>query len=224
MGGYKVTVVDQQPHRLEYPMFTDPDGIIDIFTGTDLPFNHAPWLWNHTDQFFVMGTVHEATDINLGVPSYAGLEKVSDLVSAKDDLTDEVLSLDEKICPACRKQGQDFADSLGWTMRQATPEDFLSEVQERMGNNEKFAVSWYVPSYIQASASGVMNFKGDVEPWSRHNIGKVVARFDSADKLTADARNFLSSAFIGNDAIQEMDVAVHGGADPKSAADAWIEE
>jgi len=221
--GYTVDVHDQESHHDMYPRFVA--GEIDVVTGTDLPYNHAPWLWNHTDQFFVMGTVNEATDINLGVPSYAGIEKVSDLVSAKDDFTNEVLSLDERTCPACRKQGQDFADSLGWTMRQVNPTDFLSEVQERMGKNEKFAVSWYVPSYIQVMASGLVNLGGDVEPWSRHNSGKVVARYDSAnDKLTGDASNFLASAFVGNDAIQKMDVRVSvEGLTPKAAADEWIE-
>merc|ERR1712070_585808 len=66
---------------------------------------------------------------------------------------------------------------------------------------------------------------GDVEPWSRHNIGKTICRFDSADKLTTEARNFLASAFLGNDATQQMDIKIsRDGMEPKAAADTWIEE
>jgi hypothetical protein len=205
-----------------YPKFVA--GEIDMVTGTDLPYNHAPWLWNHTDQFVVMGTVNEATDIVLGVPSSAGPKSVSELVSAKDDFTPEILSLDEDTCPACVKQGQDFADSLGFTMRQVTPTEFQAEVAERVSKDEKFVVSWYVPCYLQVLVSGIVNLVGDVEPWSRHNAGKIVIRRDRLDKLDDDARNFLASAFIGNDAIQQMDVWVNRDSMSElDAAQMWIE-
>lgn len=221
--GYTVDVNDQLPHRDMYPKFVA--GEIDLVTGTDLPYNHAPWLWNHTDQFFVVGTVNEATDIVLGVPSTAGPTSVSELVSAKDDFTKEVLSLDENTCPACVKMGQDFADSLGFTMRQVTPTEFQSEVHERVGKNEKFVVSWYVPCYLQALVSGLVNLAGDVEPWNHHNAGKIIIRRDRLDKLDSEARNFLGAAFVGNDAIQQMDVLVNrDGMEESAAADAWIQD
>jgi ABC-type proline/glycine betaine transport system substrate-binding protein len=220
--GYTVDIMDQMPHREMYPKFVA--GEIDLVTGTDLPFNHAPWLWNHTDQFVVMGTVNEATDIVLGVPSTAGPKSVSDLVSAKADFTNEILSLDEDTCPACVKQGQDFADSLGFTMRQVNPTEFQTEVADRVGKDEKFIVSWYVPCYLQALVSGMVNLAGDVEPWSRHNAGKVVIRRDRLSKLDDEARNFLGAAFVGNDAIQEMDVSVNRDNMTESdAAQQWIE-
>jgi len=219
--GYTVDVVDQMPHRDMYPKFVA--GEIDLVTGTDLPYNHAPWLWNHTDQFVVMGTVNEATDIVLGVPSTAGPKSVSEMVSAKDDFTSEVLSLDEDTCPACVKMGQDFADSLGFTMRQVTPTEFQSEVAERVSKNEKFVVSWYVPCYLQALVSGIVNLAGDVEPWNHHNAGKIVIRRDRLNKLDDAARNFLGAAFVGNDAIQQMDVKVNRDSMSESdAAEQWI--
>jgi len=221
--GYTVDIMDQMPHRDMYPKFIAGD--IDLVTGTDLPFNHAPWLWNHTDQFHVIGTVNEATDIVLGVPSNAGPTSVSELKSAKDDFTTEILSLDEDTCPACVSQGQDFADSLGFTMRQVTPTDFQSEVADRVGKGEKFIVSWYVPSYLQALVTGITNLVGDEEPWSRHNVGKVIMRRDRMHKLDEDARNFLGAAFVGNDAIQEMDVSVNrDGMSEEAAAQKWINE
>lgn len=221
--GYTVTVMDQQPHRDMYPRFVA--GEIDVVTGSDLPYNHATWLWNHTDQFFVMGTVNEATDILLGVPTYAGATKVSEFLDAKDDFHNEVLSLSTANCPICVKQGQDLADSLGWSLRELEPEEFQSEVAERISKQEKFVVSWYNPSYVQALVTGMQNLKGDVEPWTRHNIGKTICRFDSADKLTTEARNFLAAAFLGNDDIQQMDIKINiDGMEPKAAADAWIEE
>jgi ABC-type proline/glycine betaine transport system substrate-binding protein len=221
--GYTVDVVDQMPHRDMYPKFVA--GEIDLVTGTDLPYNHAPWLWNHTDQFSVMGTVNEATDIVLGAPSAAGLTSVSDLMSAKDDFTHEILSLDEDTCPACVDLGQQFADSLGWTMRQVTPTEFQSEVADRVSKNEKFVVSWYVPCYLQALVSGLVNLGGDVAPWNRHNAGKVVIRRDRMNKLDDEARNFLGAAFIGNDAIQQMDVKVNRDSMSEiDAAQQWIED
>merc|ERR1712224_327923 len=45
--------------------------------------------------------------------------------------------------------GKQLGARQGWTMRQVTPTDFLSDVQERICNKEKSAVSWHVPSYIQ---------------------------------------------------------------------------
>jgi ABC-type proline/glycine betaine transport system substrate-binding protein len=221
--GYTVDVVDQMPHRDMYPKFVAGD--IDLVTGTDLPFNHAPWLWNHTDQFHVIGTVNEATDIVLAVPSTAGPTSVSELLSAKDDFTNEVLSLDEDTCPACVKQGRDFAASLNWTMREVTPTEFQSEVADRVSKNDKFVVSWYVPCYLQALVSGLVNLAGDVAPWDHHNVGKIVIRRDRMDKLDDEARNFLGAAFVGNDAIQEMDVKVNvDGMTEKEAATQWIED
>jgi hypothetical protein len=206
-----------------YPKFVA--GEIDLVTGSDLPYNHAPWLWNHTDQFAVVGTVNEATDIVLGVPSYAGPTSVSELVSAKDDFATEVLSLDTDTCPQCVKQGQDFADSIGFTLREVTPAEFATEVQERTGKNEKFIVSWYVPCYLQVQVSGLVNLAGDVEPWNHHNEGKIIVRNDSLENMDSRTRNLLGAAFVGNAAIQQMDVKVHSdGLEPLAAADAWIQE
>jgi ABC-type proline/glycine betaine transport system substrate-binding protein len=222
-NGYTVDVVDNLPHRDMYPKFIA--GEIDLVTGSDLPYNHAPWLWNHTDQFVVLGTVNEATDIVLGVPSYAGPTSVSELVSAKDGFATEVLSLDTDTCPQCVKQGQDFADSLGFTLKEVTPTEFQSEVQRRMNNTEKFVVSWYVPCYLQALVSGLVNLDGDVEPWNHHNQGKIIVRDDSLEKLDTRTRNLLGASFVGNSAIQQMDVKVHSdGMTPQAAADAWIED
>merc|ERR1711934_831108 len=163
-------------------------------------------------------------DIVLGVPSAADPKSVSELVSAKDDFTNEILSLDEDTCPACVKMGQDFADSLGFTMRQVTPTEFQAEVAERVSKDEKFVVSWYVPSYLQALVSGLVNLAGDVAPWNRHNAGKIVIRRDRMNKLDDAARNFLGAAFVGNDAIQQMDVKVNRDSMQESdAAQQWIE-
>lgn len=161
---------------------------------------------------------------SLGCLHLPAQKSVTDLISAKEDFTHEILSLDEDTCPACVKQGQDFADSLGFTMRQVTPTEFQAEVAERVSKDEKFVVSWYVPSYLQALVSGLVNLVGDVEPWSRHNAGKIVIRRDRMDKLDDEARNFLASAFIGNDAIQQMDVSVNRDNMTESdAAQMWIE-
>jgi len=220
--GYTVEVVDNIPHREMYPKFVA--GEIDMVTGSDLPFNHAPWLWNHTDDFVVMGTVNEATDIVVGVPSYAGPSSVSELLSAKGDFTPELLSLDEDTCPACVSMGQDLADSLGFTLRQVTPSVFQEEVQARMGAKEKFALAWYVPCYLQAQISGIANLAGDVAPWSQHNAGKLIVRRDSLEKLDSETRALLGAMFIGNAAIQQMDVLVNrDGVEPSAAADSWIE-
>jgi len=44
-------------------------------------------------------------------------------------------------------------------------------------------------------------------------------------KLDEDARNFLGAAFVGNDAIQEMDVSVNrDGMSEEAAAQKWINE
>jgi ABC-type proline/glycine betaine transport system substrate-binding protein len=221
--GYTVDVVDQMPHRDMYPKCVA--GEIDLVTGTDLPYNHAPWLWNHTDQFVVMGTVNEATDIVVAVPSSAGTTSVSELMAHKDDFTPEILSLDEDTCPACVDLGQQFADKLGWTMRQVTPTEFQSEVADRVSKKEKFVVSWYVPCYLQALVSGLVNLAGDVAPWDRHNAGKVVIRKDRMNKLDDEARNFLGAAFVGNDAIQQMDVKVNRDSmSEMDAAQQWIED
>jgi ABC-type proline/glycine betaine transport system substrate-binding protein len=221
--GYTVDIMDQMPHREMYPKFVA--GEIDLVTGTDLPFNHAPWLWNHTDQFVVMGTVNEATDIVLAAPSAAGATSVSDFLAAKDDFANEVLSLDTDTCPQCVNQARDLAASLGWTMREVTPTEFQSEVAERVSKNEKFVVSWYVPCYLQALVSGLVNLAGDVAPWDNHNIGKIIVRRDRMDKLDDAARNFLGAAFVGNDAIQQMDVKVNkDGMSEADAAQEWIED
>lgn len=220
--GYTVYVHDQEPHRDMYPKFIA--GEIDMVTGSDMPFNHAPWLWNHTDVFSVMGTVNEATDIVVGVPSYTGISSVSELVKAKDEFTPELLSLDEDTCPQCVMMGQTLADSLGYTLREISPAAFQEEVTERMSKEEKFAVSWYVPSYLQVLMAGLTNLKGDVDPWTRHNAGKVIVRNNIIAKLDDKTRSLLGAVFVGNAAISEMDVMVHqNGMDPQAAAEAWIE-
>jgi len=221
--GYSVDVVDNIPHRDMYPKFVA--GEIDLVTGSDLPYNHAPWLWNHTDQFAVVGTVNQATDIVLGVPSYAGVSRVSELVSAKGDFATELLSLDLNTCPQCVRQGQDFADANGFTLTEVSPTEFQSEVEKRVGNNEKFVVSWYVPCYLEVQVSGLVNLVGDVEPWNHHNEGKVIVRNDVLDWLDSKTRNLLGAVFVGNEAIQQMDVKVNvDGLEPQAAADAWINE
>lgn len=223
MDIYTVDVVDNMPHRDMYPKFIA--GELDLVTGADLPYNHAPWLWNHTDQFAVLGTVNEATDIVLGIPSTAGPKSVSELVSAKDDFTNEVLSLDEDTCPACVKQGRSFADSLGWKMREVTPTEFQAEVVERVGKKERFVVSWYVPCYLQALVSGLVNLAGDLAPWSNHNVGKIIVRRDRMNKLDEAARTFLGAAFVGNGAIQQMDVKVNRDSVTEAdAAQQWIDD
>lgn len=219
--GYTVDVQDQQPHRDMYPRFIA--GEIDMVTGSDLPFNHAPWLWNHTDDFFVMGTVNEATDIVLGAPSYAGIGSVSELVNAKDEFTPELLSLDEDTCPQCVMMGQTFAESLGYTLREISPSAFQEEVRERTSKQEKFIVSWYVPSYLQVLMTSLTNLKGDVEPWTRHNSGKIIVRKDRMAKLDEATRALLGALFVGNAAISEMDVLVNeDGMEPREAARSWI--
>merc|ERR1711991_81233 len=132
--GYTVEVVDQYPHRDLYPKFIA--GEVDVVTGTDLPYNHAPWLWNHTDDFIVIGTVNEATDIVLAVPGTSGVASVSELRRDAKGFSDEILSLDEDTCPACVKQARDFAASMGWTMREVSPTEFQSEVAERVSKDE----------------------------------------------------------------------------------------
>jgi glycine betaine/proline transport system substrate-binding protein len=218
--GHSVDVVDDVPHREMYPRFVA--GEIDVVTGSDLPFNHAPWLWNSTDAFYVAGTVNEATDIVLGVPSYTGISTVSQLSKQKGDFTPELLSLDLNTCPACVALGKEYAERLGFTVREVSPEVFQQEVEERTAKKEAFAVSWYVPCYLQATVGGLANLVGDEAPWTRHNAGKTIARHDS--DLDMETRTLLASVFVGNAAIQEMDVMVNvEGKTPLDAADAWIQ-
>lgn len=220
--GFSVDVVDNMPHRDMYPIFVKGD--IDLVTGSDLPFNHAPFLKEGEGDFSVVGTVNEATDIIVGVPSYTGLTQLSELAKA-DGFTKELLSLDEDTCPQCVMMGKTLADSLGFTLREVTPAEFETEMVERMQKNEKFAVSWYLPSFLQVEVSGLTNLVGDVEPYVRHNIGKTIIRKDSLPKLDEQALAVLSAVFVGNDAISKMDVMVHKQNMTESqAADAWISE
>jgi glycine betaine/proline transport system substrate-binding protein len=220
--GYSVDVVDNMPHRDMYPIFVR--GEIDLVTGSDLPFNHAPFLKDGAGDFMVVGTVNEATDIVVGVPSYTGLTQVSELVNA-DDFTPELLSLDTDTCPQCVMMGRSLADKLGFALREVTPEEFETEMAERMQQKEKFAVSWYLPSFLQVEVSGLTNLIGDVEPYARHNVGKTIIRKDSLHKLDDQSRAVLSAVFVGNDAISKMDVMVHKqNLTSSQAADAWISE
>jgi len=217
--GFTVDVVDDVPHRKMYPRFTA--GEIDLVTGSDLPFNHAPWLWNHTQDFFIAGTVNEATNIVLGVPSYTGVKSVSELSASKDKFTTEVLTLDENTCPACVSMAREYAQKLGFDTREVTPTEFQDEVSKRTKNQESFIVSWYVPCYLQSVVQGMVNLVGDETPFDHHNVGKTIVRHDS--NLDADTRALLSAIFVGNDAIVEMDVMVNvDKLTPAEAADAWI--
>merc|ERR1711998_456425 len=173
--------------------------------------------------FMVGGTVNEATDIIVGVPSYTGLTQLSELVDA-DGFTPELLSLDDT-CPQCVMGGQSLADKLGFALREVTPQEFETDMVERMQREEKFVVSWYLPSFLQVEVSGLTNLIGDVEPYARHNIGKTIIRKDSLHKLDDQARAVLSAVFVGNDAISKMDVMVHKqNLTESQAADAWISE
>lgn len=218
--GYSVDVVDNVPHREMYPKFTA--GEIDIVTGSDLPFNHAPWLWNYTQDFFIAGTINEATDIVLGAPSYTGVKSVSELTSSKSQFTPELLSLDEDACPQCVKMAKEYAQSLGFTVKEVSPAEFQKEVEMRIKKEETFAVSWYVPSYLQSRVAGLVNLVGDAAPFDRHNAGKTIVRHDS--NLDTDTKTLLGAVFLGNAAIVEMDLMVNvKNMSPSEAADAWIQ-
>jgi glycine betaine/proline transport system substrate-binding protein len=218
--GYSVDVVDNMPHREMYPKFTA--GQIDVVTGSDLPFNHAPWLWNYTQDFFVAGTINEATDIVLGVPSYTGVKSVSELTSVKSKFSSELLSLDEDACPQCVNMAKEYAKSHGFTVREVSPVEFQQEVEARTNQQESFIVSWYVPSYLQSQVAGLVNLVGDEAPWNRHNAGKTIVRHDS--DLDTDTKTLLGAVFVGNAAMVEMDLMVNvKNMSTSEAADAWIQ-
>jgi glycine betaine/proline transport system substrate-binding protein len=221
--GYNVTVMDQQPHRLEYPKFTDPDGPIDIFTGSDLPWNHAPWLWNHTDEFAVVGTVNEATDILLGAPSYAAVGSVSEFVQQKERFPKVIYTVDLNHCPQCVFMSQKLADTIGFGVAQRAPEEFILIAREKMASKTPFVVSWYVPCWLVGELPGIATLRGDLAPFNHHNAGKTLIRRDRMGKLDSVALSVLSSVFVGNDGITLMDAAVNKqGLTPAVAADQWI--
>lgn len=226
--GYTVTVMDQLPHRIQYPHFTASKGPIDIFTGSDLPYNHAPWLWNYTDSFLVTGTVNEATDILLGAPSYATVGSVSEFAQQKSSFLTTILSLDTNTCPQCVMMSQSLAKAIStaektFVVAELPPSDFISTVKEYIGKKEQFVISWYVPCWIIGELPGMKMLSGDMEPYNRHNAGKTLIRRDRMGKLDATALSVLSSVFVGNDAITVMDADVNKhGLSPAAAADQWI--
>jgi glycine betaine/proline transport system substrate-binding protein len=217
--GYKVTVEDKLPHRLQYPYFTSDDGPIDIFTGSDLPYNHAPWLWNYTDRFHVVGTVNEGTDIVLGAPSYAGISSVSEFVQSRNSFDTTILSLETANCPACVR----LAKEMNTTVTELAPLDFIKAVKVKTDAKDKFVVSWYVPCWIVGELPELQMLRGDMAPYDHHSIGKTIIRRDRMHKLDTNALAVLSAVFVGNSAITEMDAAVNKhGMSPLAAADKWI--
>jgi glycine betaine/proline transport system substrate-binding protein len=221
--GYNVTVIDQKPHRLEYPLFTDLNGPIDIFTGSDLPWNHAPWLWNHTDQFRVVGTMNEATDISLGAPSYTGVSSVREFMAQRDKFNKTIYSLERDNCPECVSRSDMLAKKIGFTVQQLDPISFISTVKKMIMDKTFFAVSWYIPCWIVGELPGIKILQGDVEPFNHHSVGKTLIRRDRMAKLDAIALSVLSAIFVGNEAITKMDRLVNKqGLSPDAAADQWI--
>lgn len=226
--GYAVSVVDDLPHRDMYPLFTGPNATIDVVTGADLPYNHAPWLAQSTGDFTVVGTMNEATDIIVSVTPGAGVSAISELGSAAG-MSTTLLGLDEDTCPACVTNGQALIASVpgleGFTYAAYNTSAFVETVQARAGAGEQFAVVWYVPTFLNGVLPSLAKLVGDVEPFDQTNQGKTLVRRDRLTKLTPVAQRFLGAVFAGNTHIVTMDTWVNvGGMTPVDAADRWIAE
>ena len=229
-----------------YPMFTGSDpsraATIDLVTGSDLPYNHLPYLGpSHYDPkanppwsappnwrpktWSVVGTVNEATDIVVGAPSAASVSSVADLVSAPASFSRTLVGLDENTCPACVKNGELLARALGgaWTYTGYNSTAFVDAVKGKLAAGEsEFAVVWFVPTYLNGLLKTLKALDGTA-PWppTTANQGKVIVRNDRTGKLTEQARNFLGAVYIGNKHIVQMDSWAQEST-PKEAADKWI--
>jgi ABC-type proline/glycine betaine transport system substrate-binding protein len=227
--GYTVTVVDQLPHRDMYPLFTGPNATVDAVTGADLPYNHAQWLEPAKDEFSVVGTMNEATDIIVSVTAGAGVAAVSELGAPPAGFVRVLVGLDENTCPACVTNGNALIASVpgmeNYTYEAHNSSDLIATVGARAAAGEAFAVVWYVPTYLNGALPGLTRLAGDVAPFDQTNQGKTLVRNDRLDKLTPAAVQFLGAVFAGNAHIVEMDTWVNaGGLAPTEAADRWIAE
>ena len=228
--GYEVTVVDQLPHREMYPLFVGPNATIDAVTGADLPYNHARWLAPAKDEYSVIGTMNEATDIIVSVtPGAVGVAAVSDLGAPPSGFTRVLLGLDEDTCPACVTNGNALIASVpgmkDYTYEAHNSSDLVAAVDARTAAGEAFAVVWFVPTYLNGALPGLVRLQGDVAPFDQTNQGKTLVRNDRLDKLTPAARQFLGAVFAGNVHIVEMDSWVNAnGLTPADAASRWVAE
>jgi ABC-type proline/glycine betaine transport system substrate-binding protein len=237
--GYEVTVMDQIPHRDMYPHFTGSDGqvpTVDMVTGSDLPYNHLPFLGPTQGKappagfvptvWEVIGSVNEATDIIMAVPPSATQKSVSDLTSVSATFTKELIGLDQDTCPACVTNGNALiaSDLPGFTYKSHTSTEFMSAVKALEAKNTAFAAVWYVPTYLNAQVD-LVRLDGDLAPFNRSSQGKTIIRNDRKSKLTPAALKFVTSAFVGNANIVKMDTWVNvDGMTAQAAADKWIAE
>lgn len=245
--GYKVNVVDQIRHQEMYPMFTGVNGdypTIDIVTGADLPYNHIQYLgpnpfkpdeepvpppanWTPTE-WFTIGSINEGSNIFLASPSGSGQTKVSDMKDVPSDFEKEIIMIDPVTCPRCMFNMKIFLDRIGGDWKPkffANNAEFLTEVRAKLDKGDtKFMVLWFEPSYLNGRLPELKKLQV-TEPWpsSTINVGKILVRYDRYHKLTEQAKIFLASAFIGNEANIIMDEwQLTMG--PQAAADKWIAE
>jgi len=230
--------------RYMYPNFTGSSGNfpdIDLVTGSDLPYNHIvylgptkydpdvnpPWHpppnWKPSD-WSVVGTVNEATDILLVSPS-SSISKAADLASVPSSFSRAIIGLDQDTCPACVKNGESLARVLGgsWRYVPYNATAFIAAVKAKLNTTIDFVAVWFVPTHLNGELKGLNELDGAPWPKSTHNQGKIIIRNDRMYKLTAQARNFLGAAFVGNKNIVEMDAQAQHMS-PKEAADAWIKQ
>lgn len=225
--GHEVTVVDNLPHPEMYPLFLGPNASIDFVTGSDLPFNHAPYIANGTDQFVVVGTVNEATDIVVAASAAAGLTRVSDLAAPPAGLSPVVVGLDAVTCPACGRDATALIAATpalrNFTYRGLAPFAFRDAVRAQAQRGERFVAVWYTPCWLNGELPELATLAQDAAPFNRSSQGKTLARLDRLAKLGVRGRAALGAVFVGNRNIVAMDTDVNvRNMTPAAAADAWI--
>eukprot|EP00658_Telonema_sp_P-2_P077374 TRINITY_DN6982_c0_g1_i1.p1 TRINITY_DN6982_c0_g1~~TRINITY_DN6982_c0_g1_i1.p1 ORF type:complete len:328 (-),score=55.68 TRINITY_DN6982_c0_g1_i1:304-1287(-) len=246
--GYNVTVVDSLPHRDMYPMFTGSNGehpSIDIVTGSDLPYNHLPYLgptkydpsvnppWHappnwRPSAWRVIGTVIQTVEIVVAAPTAAIVSSVANLTTVPESFSRDIIGLDENTCPACVKNGNYLTQALGgaWHYKQHNGTAFVAAIEQKISAGEtEFVAVWYQPTYLNGVVGGKLRQLDGTSPWPTDTVnqGKIIIRNDRISKLTAEARGFLGSMFLTNKDVVEMDGWALQGS-PEQAAARWIRE
>jgi len=233
--GYTITYKNDVPHAEVYPLFLNArsTNTVDIFVGSDLPFNHISYLQSGFDEFSVVGTVCDRTDIIISVPDYVAtkfnLTHVSDLRRAPPSLNRQVMTLSEADCPACAEFASQLFEEVGmqdWRISaELSSESFVEEAKRKIAERENFVVVWLIPSWINAAVH-MQELSGDIGPFARTSASRILARNDILASLPDESRDILSAVFLPSTAVLQMDSLVHGdpGMSPQKAADVWISE